>query len=372
MSRTDNDINAIERDLEQTRARTESTINALQNKLQPRAVLDEATRFFQGTDSGQYAEQLTRNGLAQARENPIPMALIGAGLALLATKRPGRPQYVNDASAAYDGEYDNASTFVSAEDYQRQDEELQGLYDAEWEDTHRVIAAHETIDTTYTRLETEDDDAYQNRLYEARSRAFKIERDDDEQDSDFRKRIDERLAAAKAKRDQYQAKAGDFKRRQAARAEDLKARAGDLVGRAGDRSRAAYDSARTGTANAYSSARDGAGNLAQSGRQSVRQGARRSGEFYQDNPLMAALAAVAAGAVTGAMFDVTDKERRALGNVADDINDGVQQLNERANEKVAEYARKVQSAAEDADSRVDDVASDLGSSRTGTTGTTLS
>ena len=55
-------------------------------------MLDEATRFFQGTDSGEYAERFTRNGLAQAKENPVPMLLIGAGVALLASKRPGRPK----------------------------------------------------------------------------------------------------------------------------------------------------------------------------------------------------------------------------------------------------------------------------------------
>ena len=356
MSRTNDDIRTIERDLEETRARTESTIHALQNRLQPRAVLDEATRFFQGTDSGEYAERITRNGLAQARENPVPMALIGAGIALLAAKRPGRPRYVHDASGAYDDEYERDAAYLSERDYRLQDEELESLYDTEWEETHRVVAADETIGSTYTRLDDETDDAYQNRLYEARATAFRVEREKDEEDHAFRRRVDERLTAAKAKRDEYKSKAGEFRRRQSERASNLKHRAGDLAHRAGDRSRAAYDSARAG-----------ASHLAHDGRDAARRGVRRSGELYEENPLVAALAAVAAGAITGAMFDVTDRERRALGGVADDINDGAKRLNERAHEKVAEYARKVQHAAEDADERVGEVEKDLGANRTGTT-----
>ena len=365
MARNDDDIRIIERDLEETRARTESTIHALQNKLQPRAMLDEATRFFQGTDSGQYAEDLTRNGLAQARENPIPMALIASGIALLAAKRPGRPRYVNDSSDRY---YDDGTSIeggviggtpgYTERDFAQQDEELSTLYDAEWEETHRIVGADEAITSTYTRLDDEDDDAYQNRLYEARGKAFKVDREKDEDHASFRQRVDDRLSGAKRKRDEYKTKAGDFRRRQSERASNLKDRAGDLAHRAGDRGRAAYDGTRARASHLASDSRDAA-----------RRGARRSGELYEENPLIAAMVAVAAGAVTGAMFGVTDKERRALGGVADDINEGVKELNERANEKVAEYARKVQHAAEDADDKVSEVEKDLGSNKSGTTTT---
>ena len=188
---TNREIEAIERDLEETRRRTEGHIQALQSKLQPRAVLDEATRFFQGTDSGQYAEDITRNALRQARENPLPLLLIGAGAALLGAKRPGRPKYLGqsrDDYAAYgdgpeirDGVI-GATAGYSQQDFQAQEDELSSLYDAEWEETHRVIGASNTIDQTYVRADDEDDDTYQNRLYEARGKAFSIERRDGEDD----------------------------------------------------------------------------------------------------------------------------------------------------------------------------------------------
>ena len=364
MAQNDQDIRVIERDLEETRARTESTIHALQNKLQPRAMLDEATRFFQGTDSGEYAERFTRNGLAQAKENPIPMVLIGAGVALLAAKRPGRPRYVQDSSSAYDGQSSFENDYLSSADFDRQDEELSSLYDTEYEETHRVIGAAETIDTTYTRLDDEDDDAYQNRLYEARGKAFKVERSKDDDDSAFRRKVDERLKAARAKRDEYTKKAGDFRRRQQQRASNLRDRAGDLRDQAGQRATQLRDQAG-----------QRATQLRQDGRQAARQGVRRGGELYEENPLVAALMAVAAGAVTGAMFDVTDKERQALGGVADDINEGVQNLNEAANQKVQEFAHKIEDAAESADDKIDEVEKDLsgksnGSKTTTTGGTT--
>ena len=366
------EIEAIERDLEATRQRTESTIHALQSKLQPRAVLDEATRFFQGTDSGQYAEDITRNALRQARENPLPLLLIGAGAALLGTKRPGRPKYVGqsrDDYAAYgegpeirDGVIGGTAGY-SQQDFESQERELSSLYDAEWEETHRVIGASETIDRTYTQSKDEDDTTYQNRLYEARGQAFQIEREDGEDDESFRKRIDEKLKGAKAKASEYKQRAGAFKDRQAQRAKEFGHGVSDRAHRTydGTRERTSrfYEGSKARTGEFYQGSRRRAGDLAHGTRDGAAQAAQKTGQLYQENPLVAAALAIAAGAVTGALFDATEPERRALKGVGDDINDATRRLNEAANEKVAEYAGKVEQVADKASEKIDEVSRDL-------------
>ena len=369
------EIEAIERDLEATRQRTESTIHALQSKLQPRAVIDEATRFFQGTDSGQYAEDVTRNALRQARENPLPLLLIGAGAALLGAKRPGRPKYLGqsrDDYAAYGEGYGDTeirdgviggTAGYSQADFDDQERELSSLYDAEWEDTHRVIGAAETIDRTHTRLDDEDDAAYQSRLYQARGQAFQIEREDGEDDASFRQRIDERLKSAKTKASEYKQRAGAFKDRQAQRAKNLGSNVSDRAQRTydGTRERTSrfYQGSKEHTGEFYQGSRRRAGDLATGTRDGAAQAAQKTGQLYQENPLVAAALAIAAGAVTGALFDATEPERRALGGVGDDINDAARRLNETANEKVAEYAGKVEQVAEQASDKIDEVSRDL-------------
>ena len=359
---SNSEIESIERDLAETRARTESTIEALQQRLQPRAVLDEATRFFRGTDTGGYAEDVTRNALAQARENPLPLLLVGAGAVLLATKRPGRPSYIDrevgtDTDVAY-GAYDE-SYAPTYEDYQRQDEELSSLYDSEWEETHRIVGASETIDRTYVKADDEDETAYQNRLYEARGTAFRIERDADEDDTSFRQRIDDRLSRAKTKASEYGQKASAFRQRQSDKASGLYQRAGSASrsayesGRA--RAGAAYGSAREGVSSFYDGTRQRSRDLAHGTADAARGGARQAVQLHERQPLATAALALLAGAVTGSLFGTTRQERQALGRVGDDLNEAARRLNETANQKVAEYARRVESAAYDAGDRVDEV-----------------
>ncbi|MBB4658365.1 DUF3618 domain-containing protein [Parvularcula dongshanensis] len=385
------EISSIESDLEATRARTEATIDALQRKLQPRAVVDEATRFFRGTDSGKYAEDVTRNALAQARENPVPLLLMGIGAALLATKRPGRTTYVNETTAYGLGADTDAEVF--ADDYAAQQAELDALYDAEWEETHRVIGSSEAIDRTYTRLDDEDEDTYQNRLYEARGRAFEIERHDDEDDKSFRQRIDERLHRAKSKAGEYKTRAGDYRRRQTEKASGLYQRAGDrtsaFYGDAKSRAGGLYGSTRQHASDFAQGTQARAGRFADSTKQhasdlahGTQDAARRSvhatTDFYEERPLVAAIAAVAAGVIAGSFFSVTGNERRALRPVSDQLGDAAKRLNEAANAKIAEYAHRVQEFAERTEERVDDVAAnDVGSNEvsdaeTDTTGYTPS
>ena len=78
MANDDRTKSEIERDLDVTRQALAADISALQNRLDPKPWVDAATR--QVSDE---AGQLARAAFDHARANPLPVALIAAGLGWL-------------------------------------------------------------------------------------------------------------------------------------------------------------------------------------------------------------------------------------------------------------------------------------------------
>ena len=79
------DTGEIERELDDTRSRLDDTIGALQRKVAPGTMVDQAVEYF--SEGG--GMELGRNLGRSMRDNPIPVALIGVGLGwlLLANSR---------------------------------------------------------------------------------------------------------------------------------------------------------------------------------------------------------------------------------------------------------------------------------------------
>jgi ElaB/YqjD/DUF883 family membrane-anchored ribosome-binding protein len=69
----------IERDLARTRARMDSRLEELQDHLTPRQMLNDAFAYFRGGDGADFTKDL----VARARANPLPVALTGIGIAWL-------------------------------------------------------------------------------------------------------------------------------------------------------------------------------------------------------------------------------------------------------------------------------------------------
>jgi ElaB/YqjD/DUF883 family membrane-anchored ribosome-binding protein len=69
----------LEREAEAVRAQMTETADSLQRKLSPGQLVDEMTSYFKNSD-GRVALD---NFKAQVRDNPLPLALVGAGLAWL-------------------------------------------------------------------------------------------------------------------------------------------------------------------------------------------------------------------------------------------------------------------------------------------------
>jgi hypothetical protein len=79
----------VEREVEATRGQIDRTVEALKDKMQPKELFDEATRMMGGTSN-----KVLTTVVEQAKENPIPIALIGAGIAWLALSQSKRkPSY---------------------------------------------------------------------------------------------------------------------------------------------------------------------------------------------------------------------------------------------------------------------------------------
>lgn len=79
----------IQRDIQQTRTEMSETLDAIRDKFSPGELLDQALRYFKSSNSGdrtgvgEAASQWASSLGDTVKQNPVPVALIGAGLAWL-------------------------------------------------------------------------------------------------------------------------------------------------------------------------------------------------------------------------------------------------------------------------------------------------
>ena len=96
MTRTSADI---EREVEATRGQIDQTVEALKAKMQPKELFDEASRYM-GAASNRTLTMMTQH----AKQNSLPLALVGLGLAwmVMGRRRPAAVRGPRDYDA-YDG-----------------------------------------------------------------------------------------------------------------------------------------------------------------------------------------------------------------------------------------------------------------------------
>lgn len=90
----------IEREIELDRRRIEAKIGAIQDRLSPGQLIDEAIAYAKGHGGGEFASNLKSSAVA----NPLPVALIGIGLAWLMA-RPSSASTVSHPSRTDTVEY---------------------------------------------------------------------------------------------------------------------------------------------------------------------------------------------------------------------------------------------------------------------------
>lgn len=146
-ARTDSD--QIEADLARTRARMDDRLDQLQEHLSPRQMVNDVFAYFRGGDGTDIAQDL----VSRARANPIPLALVGVGIAwLMASNGAG------GASPA-----------------------------ATWRDP--MVSRLRVVDTSTVRTVDEDDDAYWARLDEARGLVLGVTRNAGDTASSYAQRV---------------------------------------------------------------------------------------------------------------------------------------------------------------------------------------
>ncbi|MBB5713030.1 DUF3618 domain-containing protein [Sphingomonas xinjiangensis] len=146
----------IEHDLERTRARMDQRLDALQDKMSPAQIVNDAFSHVAGTDGATFTDNL----IARAKANPAAVALVCAGFAWLMMPR----RHSEDA----------------------------GL-----EPANELFTRLQFAESRVRRFDDEHDEAFNDRLHEARGHVLGIERGLDEPSSSYSERIRKALASAR-------------------------------------------------------------------------------------------------------------------------------------------------------------------------------
>lgn len=251
-------IDRLEAELAKDREHLRATLAALEEKMSPRYLLDEAMHLL-GSGPGEFASRLGR----QVQANPVPTLLTGVGLAwLMAGSRSPR----GDGPAAVES--------------------------ADSDLLRRV----EEDERRFTRRDDEDELGYQGRILSSRASLLGVEREDGETDERFRDRV---------------ARAYDDLKR---RADDARRKMADAASQAGD--------AVKGAAGKVAHGASAAGHAVSEGASSVLRQTRHAGEtardFHDENPLASGAVAVAIGAILGSLMPLSRQEEQAFKGLADE------------------------------------------------------
>jgi ElaB/YqjD/DUF883 family membrane-anchored ribosome-binding protein len=276
----------IEDDVNQSRHRLNETLSELGSKLSPGQMLDEGLGLLRG-QAGHFAGKLGR----QVRDNPLPVLLIGAGIAWLV---------VANRQAA------------SSSDVDREEEE------AYHQRRYRTI---EEARWATPRMPSETDEAYEERVHQAYGQALGLKQLAGEAVHEFKERVKRTVEGI-----QYAA-----------------TRAGGRIGRTfsgtGRRLGNTYSGARDKLGGAYAGTREKLGSFATSSRErlgtmatdaklaaeeqaqrlghAAEEARHRAERFYDETPLAAGAIALAVGALVGSLTPLSQPERRTLRGVAD-------------------------------------------------------
>lgn len=253
----------IEADVQKSRHRLKDTLSELGSKLSPGQILDEGIGLVQGT-AGQFAGKLGR----QVRDNPLPILLVGAGIAwLIASNR--------QSSSDHD-------EVQSEEEYHRR--RYRTIEEARW---------------ATPRMPSETDEAYEERVHDAYVKALDLKQMAGEAAHEFKARVKNTVESI-----QYAA-----------------TRAGARVKRTltgtGRRLGSAYTGTREKLGTLASDAKHTAEEQAERLRLAAGEARHRVEDFYEESPLAIGAIALGIGALIGGAAPLTQPERRTLRGVAD-------------------------------------------------------
>jgi hypothetical protein len=301
----------IEKDLERTRAHLDATIGSLQERLSPGQLLDQALDYFKASGGAEFGRNLKR----QVQDHPMPVALVGIGLAWLMMSGNGRPE-------ARDIDYRPTA----------------GAWGDEIEDSERrgLIAKAEEAAAAVRRTASESYEAFQDRVYSAKAAALGIVRDMGEAMSSFASRVDR----AMQRTSEMGRRTGQMGRSAAGSMADSARGVRDTIGQAAENVRYGVGEAARGVSH-------GVGNTARG----LREAGGRTLGLFQEQPLLLGALCVTVGALLAALLPPTRTEDEMLGEIRDDLRDRAQEAGSEALRSGARVASEVSQAASEAAER---------------------
>jgi hypothetical protein len=269
----------IEAQINRSRHALNDTIEQLGGKLSPGQILDEALGLAQG-QAGKFTANLGR----QVRDNPLPVLLVGAGIAMLFLNRGN-------------GHAQTSFSPWSEEDWSH-------------EARYREL---ETARASVIRRADESEEDYQLRIHDAEARALNLRQESDELPDAFRQRVrsaGETLShTAKGIRD---------------RLGSAMHAAGAGVGRAAHAVGAGVGAVTHGVGDAAHAVTSGVGKAthfvgdqAAHLKEGLATARYKTQDLYNEYPLAAGAIGLGIGALIGAMTPLTNAEREQLQGVAD-------------------------------------------------------
>lgn len=313
----------IERDLEHTRAHLDATIDALQTKLSPGQMVDQAVAYVREGGGADFARNLGR----KVRDNPLPVTLAAVGLGWLMVAGDGRRERASSrrwtGRDTYGG--DVGTTRMGAMgDYETSRRQM-------YEEQQRMpyeAAAYEDLATKahdagaqVQRYDSETDEAYDERVYTAKGSVVGVTRGVGETLHTFRERVEQAISAAAEKVRHMASSASSGASHAAGRGRSTM---GDAYGYARGRARDSYDYGRSTASSAYGYGRSAMSGLSSSaagaGRRARDLGAR-SFDYIEDHPLVMGALGLTVGAVLGMLVPPSRYEQEKLRGVREALSE---------------------------------------------------
>ena len=345
----------IERELDQTRSRLDTTMDVLQQKLAPGSMVDQAVEYFSEGDGMELGRNLGRS----MRDNPIPIALIGVGLGWLA--------WTNLRRGSAPGDSWNDQPWMRDNRFGgRLERDMDGRYRSGASGPHAKTATHQPMPyeaaaqddlankahragAQLQREAGEAEDAFQDRVDAARATVLGLTRDAGEAAESFRRRVTEAMSSG------------------AERVRSVVSDMGESAGQLAERGQAAARDLYDYGAAATAGARDRAG----SAMGQMRDMSGRTVDYVQEQPLLLGALGITVGAVIGLLVPSSRYERRVAGSLRDSLGESARQVAGDAGQRVARVASSVLDAAQDSARReglVDENGQGLASSARGKVG----
>jgi len=302
------DPESLEREVDARRSDLNRTLNAVEQKLSPNHLMDQAMDYF-GDNGSDIAQSVSRS----FKENPLPLLLTGVGLAWL----------ISSQSRSGGRDYHDA--------YYR---------DQLLRDTNGRVQSSDYTGDAYTYARVNSPSGQRPHQAASSYTGGSVGKDDDDSMMDkFGERMSEWTSIAEQWKEDLSSQLKSMKQEAGESAEDWQAR---IVSASVEHSQRMEHSMRQ---------------VQRQASLTTREHAQSAKNFMQEQPLVAGALGIAAGALIGALLPSTSVEDKLIGERADDVkssmNDKAAQASSEAASVVSDNAKELRKKGEEKLGEVD-------------------